>query len=337
VLALVALLAILVGRGVGLFGNEPRADGAADARAAAEASPAAAPAGESAAPAAAVPTASSRSQASPEGPASAGADRAAGAAAAPPVPVDAGAADSNATRGDGTDGPRARGEPAFDADRFASLLASLRAAIGQDRLGEALATVRHARTLPLDGAQQAALLVAAQELEQALAAACARIVQQLAAGHVLAAHGAVAELLAADDPATASVLQEALRAVGVRAVLRAELPSLDPAWPTGRPLPRGRAVRVAAGGRVAEGTVVDGRADQVTVRVAGGGGFTFPTVAALAAEPVQPTADEAVELGLLALHGRQGLLARLWLAVARLQSPGGLPARGARLAEILEP
>jgi hypothetical protein len=64
-------------------------------------------------------------------------------------------------------------------------------------------------------------------------------------------------------------------------------------------------------------------------------GYAFPTVPTHACEPVQATADEAVEMGLAALHAGDVRLARLWLAVAQVRGGGALPARGALLARVL--
>jgi hypothetical protein len=308
-----AVVGVLIGRGLGLFGRERAADPGAEPGADATPPPAApAPGGAAGPGAAAAPT-----PAAPlgEGPVPAAVPGA--PAAAPP----AGAA---------------TGSGAFDADRFASLLSSIRAAGDEGRLAEGLAPLQHARALPLDGAQRAALLVAGEELERALAAACARIVAARCEGRVLAARAAVAELFADGDAASAPVLASALQAAGLRTRLRSELPARDATWPVGKALPRGRDVRVVTGEHTAPATVVDGRTDQVTVRVAAGGGWSFPTVPALAVEPVQPTADEAVEMGLLALQQQQGMLARLWLAAAQLRSREQLPERGQRLAKILE-
>jgi len=105
-------------------------------------------------------------------------------------------------------------------------------------------------------------------------------------------------------------------------------------WPIAAPLPRDRVVRALLADGPATGRVVDGRSDQVTLRMETPHGVTFPTLAVTACEPVDPSAAEAVELALAALQAGQPLLARLWLCCAGLRGDITSP-RAARLQEIL--
>jgi hypothetical protein len=161
-------------------------------------------------------------------------------------------------------------------------------------------------------------------------------VQALGEARVLAARASVALLLADAGALAEPVLAEALRAAGLSVRLHDGLPPRDVELPASVPLPRGRAVRITHPGVPAAGTVVDAGAGEVTVRVAAGGGWSFPTVPAAAVEPVDPTAEEAAEMGLAALAQQDGLRARLWLVVARLRSAAGLPLRAERLAGLLD-
>lgn len=223
----------------------------------------------------------------------------------------------------------------FDADRFAVRLALLQRNLDEGRLGAALATLAQLTAQPLDGAQQAALLTPRQQLADGLAAAASQVVGQLGRGDVLAAHAAIA-LLASDGEAFVhEVLQQALRAAGVEGALLGPLRESSESLPIARPLPRGRELRVRMRSGLVAGRVVDSRSDTLTVRIEQQGGVAFPTVPVVAVEPLQPSADEAVELGFAALQAGDVALARAWLACARLRERGELPARLPRLAAVL--
>lgn len=308
---LVLLVLLWIGRGLGLAGREPQptggagkpADLAADVTGAAEA----------------------RDAAAPPVPAAAAAETAPAAPLVEPAPSGTGVAV-------GAAGPAA---PAFDADRFASLLSALAVHTTEGQLGSALATLQHMRGLPLDGAQRAALVAASAPLETALAAACGRIVEHLCHGRALLARDELERLCTGGEVFVEPWLDLAWRAVGLPEGVLHAIPASEAIPPLARPLARGREVRVLARDRTGSGTVVDSRSDQVTVRMQTPTGWSFPTVSALCCEPVQPTADEAIELGFAALQARADRLARLWLAVARLRSPQGLGERGQRLAAFV--
>ncbi|MBM4061043.1 MAG: hypothetical protein FJ265_08085 [Planctomycetes bacterium] len=299
----VGLLAILLGRGLGLTGSGEPDSGERDP---AGAVPGAVPARASAAAAAAVPEPvaapnSSESAAARPGPIEpASAAPLAEVAPAPPV------------------------APAVDADRFGSLLALLEAHTEDRRLGRALALLRELRALPLDGAQTAALALPARTLEDALARACSDVVQMLSTGRVLEAATAVRACCTDDQGLVAAALQQSLALCGLSGDLQALPGQAGAPWPLPRPLPRQRAVRAVVDGAPLAAHVVDSRADQVTLRVLRGGVVTFPTLPVAAVEPLDASAAEAVEMAFAALHARDGRLARLWACAAAL--------RGARTA-----
>lgn len=314
-LVVLALL-VLIGRGMGWAGHEVQPTGGAKqpgrlqadlaASAAAAASPAGAPLPEAMAEHLPPPAAPAGEMALPP---------------AAPAPATAVVADA--------------APPAFDADRFAALQAAVGEHTERGELGAALATVHHLRALPLDGAQRTALLAVTEPLEQALAAACARIVEGLCQGRVLQTREQLAQLFADGEPFAEPWLDSALRAVGVGHRLLGRIAPRQETLPVARPLARGRDVRVRTVSRQGVGTVVDSRAGQVTLRVATTNGWSFPTLAALAVEPVEPTADEATEMALLAVQADDAVLARLWFAVACVRSPKGLGERAQLLAPRL--
>lgn len=340
-LALAVVLLVLVGRGLGWFGDQqPAGSGTANdtadpsggrpevATPAVQGAAASGSGGESA-PAAPAPT--------PPPPAPSGEIVGTVGAAVPPDGVAAPAQPAEPTGEPASEPNREPATPVatFDADRFAVHLALLQHSIDEGRLGTALATLTQLAAQPLDGAQQAALLTPRQQLADALAARSSQVVAQLGRGEVLAAHASIA-LLASDGEAFVhDVLQQALRAAGADGALLGPRRESAESLPIARPLPRGRELRVRIRSGLVAGRVVDSRSDQLTVRIENPGGVAFPTVPVVAAEPVSPTADEAVELGFAALQAGEVLLARAWLATARLRARESVPERLPRLAAVL--
>lgn len=233
-------------------------------------------------------------------------------------------------------GDTARGSgpaPGVDPDRFASLVSLLRVRTANRELGAALAALARARNLPLDAAQRAAIVPLAADLDAAIGNVVAQLDDQVAAGRVLAARAELVLRFAAGE--LPEVLQRSLGLPADLAAASAVPPPPDTPWPTPAPLPRDRAVRLdGAGAR--EGRVAASRVAQLTVRIADARGVTFPTVPAIACEPIEATAAESLEMALVALHAGDGLLARLWLAAAG-RRPGPAPdqARRDRIAALL--
>lgn len=327
--ALLVLLAALLGRGLGWFGRggalEPATDGVASDQPTAQ--PVAGPAPEPAMAREPEPEPGPAAEPPPVEPAPPPA--AAAPSAGPP------AAPLAETAAEPAPGAPAAW-PSVDPDRFGSLVSLLQTETEQRHFGRALAVLQQLRELPLDAAQQAALVLPVDGLQQGLAAACGAIVAQLADGRVLAADAAADRLLAADGTFVGPALAEALHLCGVAGAL-AGLPAPDRApWPVPARLAKGRMVRTQLAGEDVTGRVVDSRTDEVTLRMPRAGGVQFPTVPVAACEPVDPTAAEAVEMGFAALQQGRGRLARLWLGCALLRGGSEPPsARQQRLAELL--
>lgn len=225
--------------------------------------------------------------------------------------------------------------PAFDADRFASRLSLLDSAIADGRLGLALQSLAQMRTLPLDGSQQAALLLPARQLSEQIAACCSRIVADLARGEVLVGHDGLGLLVADGDAAMAPFLDAALRVAGVAGQLVGGRRAAESPVPIAQPLARGRELRVRWRGSLHAGRVVDSRSEEVTVRIATAAGVAFPTVPVVDCQPIAPTGAEAVEMGFAALQADDVLLARAWLVCSRLRPPSASTGRLAQLASLL--
>ncbi len=227
------------------------------------------------------------------------------------------------------------GASPVDSDRFASLVSLVRTRTDEGQFGSALEALHHMRSLALDATQRTALSVPALELETALAAACSRIVQFVCQGQILAARDGSTRLLDDGEPFVEPVLAESLRPTGLSGGLL-RMPAQDGRpWPTAAPLARDRSVRAWLATGVQTGRVIDSRSDEVTLRVQGAQGVTFPTVPIVRCEPVEPTSVEAIEMGFAALHGGDALLARLWLAAAKLRGSVPLPLRAQQLDALL--
>jgi hypothetical protein len=308
-LALIALL-VLIGRGLGLLGEGGEKENARVADTGAAATPQAGSTGEpSRAP----------------DPATAGGEPrhvpGAAPAAEPIVPP--------------RQEPTRVAGPGVERDRFASLLSLVSARTSAGELGNAIAAQRSLGSLPLDAAQLAAFDASTRQLETALAAACNKVTQCLAQGQALEGCDAMRRLLPEGEPYVHPVLAECVRRLGLgEGLLRLPVQTGRP-WPTPAPLSRDRNVRVRLGTALQLARVVDSRSDQVTLRVPGEQGVTFPTMPAVVCEPVDPTAAEATEMGFAALHAGDGLLARMWLAAASLRSKEARTERGQQLAELL--
>ncbi len=312
-LLVLGALAVLIGRGLGLVGREPSPDlppvGDGDH---ADSGGAGTPPA-SGAPAAPSPATQSPALPSPAAPSPAAPLAEATPAATPPQPE----------------------LPGIDADRFASLLSVLDTCAQRGDVGGALATLHQLRQMPLNEPQHLALGVSARAVENDLAAACAEVEQLLREGRVLDGHAAIVRLLGDGDPLTQPWLQSALQAAGLGTGPLQKAPARDEPIPQPQALARGRAVRVRAGTAVTAAVVADSRSDQVTLRIENKNGLSFPTHARSACEPVAATRDEAIEMAFAALHAGDALLARLWLACARLRDTSPLPPRGERLAALL--
>ncbi|HEU4419805.1 MAG TPA: hypothetical protein VFT55_12785 [Planctomycetota bacterium] len=222
-----------------------------------------------------------------------------------------------------------------ERDRFASLLSLVSTRTEAGELGNAIAAQRSLGSLPLDAAQLASFDAATRQLETALAAACNEVAQGIAQGQVLEAREAMRRLLPDAEPNVHPVLAESLRRLGLgEGLLRVPVQTGRP-WPVPAPLPRDRNVRVRVGALFQLARVIDSSSDQVTLRVSGEQGVTFPTMPAVVCEPVDPTAAEATEMGFAALHAGDALLARMWLAAASLRSKEARTVRAEQLAELL--
>ncbi|MBL8728052.1 MAG: hypothetical protein JNM25_06450, partial [Planctomycetes bacterium] len=203
----------------------------------------------------------------------------------------------------------------------------------QGELGGALAVLQRTAALPLAAAQRQLVQSSAQELRVAVDTACAEVRAALAAGDVLAANDRCRALLAEGADLVVPTLAAGLGMPAV-SLQRAPERTAQP-WPIAAPLPRDRLVRTRLADGPVTGRVVDGRSDQVTLRVETPHGVTFPTVAVVGCEPVDASVAEAVELSLAALQAGEALLARLWLCSAQLRGDLAGNPRARRLQEIL--
>jgi len=316
-----AAVLVLIGRGLGLLGGGDEADDEASRAptkprfVGGDRAPTALPQPAPATDAAPAPRPAAETVAAPTVlPAAAPAERPAPAPVAPPV---------------------AATGPGIEADRFASLRSLVTARTASGDVGEALAAIERAAALPLSAAQAAELHTLRAAAERAGEDAIGWIGKNVHGGGVLAARAQAQNLVGAEAKALQSRL---LTSLGLPARADATaMPAADTApWPVPRALPKDRVVRTVLAGKEVSGRVVDSRSDEVTLRIKDGDAVTFPTVRVVACEPTDVAAAEAVELGLAALHAKDALLARLWLACARARGGDPNDVRAARLAELLK-
>jgi hypothetical protein len=220
----------------------------------------------------------------------------------------------------------------LDGDRFASLLSLVQARCDRGEFGGALSVLERADKLQLDRSQRRAVQQASRDVEAAVQQACRDIEASLREGRVLAARELAGTMLTDGEGFVRPALAKAL---DTGASDLATVPARgDRPWPTAVPLPRDRTVRASLSDGPAAGRIVDSRSDQVTVRLQTPHGVTFPTLRITACEPVDATPAEAIEMGFAALHAGDAVLAHLWQRCARLR--GEPPAeRAGLLAEIL--
>ncbi|MCK5943119.1 MAG: hypothetical protein KAI24_14160, partial [Planctomycetes bacterium] len=218
----------------------------------------------------------------------------------------------------------------MDADRFASLLAVARQHLERGELGRAGEVVGELQAGVGGEPQLRQVQQLADQLARARTAAELEILSRLRRGEVLAADLEAERLVArgswrpqrllADHPGLQTDWQAA--------------PAGDAGLPEPEPLPRKRRVRLQWQEGWQEGTVASARPERTTVHLRSGNQQSYPTVATVAIEPVGSTHDEAVEMGLAAVHASAPRLARLWLLRALLLSDQ-LSERGALLREAL--
>jgi hypothetical protein len=225
--------------------------------------------------------------------------------------------------------------PAVDGDRFATIVALVETGAAEGRFDSAFAALEHLRGLPLDPEQRAAVARSGKQLDEGFAAACAAIRAQLERGEVLAAHDAAKRLLGEHGDLVGAALRQAKAPFAAAGDVAAVPPRDGAMWPQPKALATDRLVRARLGDGIVAGRVVDSRSDEVTLRVEREQAVTYPTVRVVQCEPSAATPEEAVEMGLAALHAGDGLLARLWLAAARSRGAEALTPRAARLAELL--
>jgi hypothetical protein len=219
-------------------------------------------------------------------------------------------------------------------DRFHSLLSLLELHVLENALGSATASLQRIRSQPLSETQSRALDAFDEKLVPMRQAMEERIIECVRSGEVIAANQLSNQLIvngewsllavAAVSPAL-ELGDNWLRGVQMKGEV----------LPQSEPLPRNRKVRLRWRDKIWEGVVATSRSDQVTVRVQSDGAQMYPTVRAVACEPIEATSAEAVEMGYAAMHAGAPRLARLWLLHAHLIGVD-LSSRGLQLMKLLQ-
>ncbi|MCB9878473.1 MAG: hypothetical protein H6835_12815 [Planctomycetes bacterium] len=345
-LVLVVGLALwLAGRGVGWFGRaepEPGADAKASvASGAASQADQSQPSGEAPAATDPSPVSAVERHAAPAAPAApAGESQEAtptAELAAASVPPPAATAETRAIAAPPPPGAAAEEAPPLpfvDADRFHSLCSIVELHLGHGALDEAAASLANLLAMHLDDTQRAAIDGYRRRLGEAVVEVGGALHQRLQSGEVLAARELAERWFAAQGDATE--LPPPLRdALAADLDWRRPLVRNADVAPQATALARRRRVRLDWHGELVSGSVAQARAEQVTVRVETARGQSYPTVPAVAIEPVDADADEAVEMALVAHAAGEPLLARLWWACAVLRGVDVAAPRAARLRSLL--
>ena len=230
--------------------------------------------------------------------------------------------------------PANQSAPGVSLDRFSSWIALLESYLEDVDLGNASASLQRLLSQSLSGEQRQQVAVLEAQLLPLLQACELRILAHVRSGELLAANAESAQLVVADvwragrSLAGLSVLATAKNWQADVAVGQATIPlpaSLSPS----------RKVRVRWRDEIHQGVVASSSSDQVTIKLRIRDRQVFPTVKVVACEPVESTAAEAIEMGLVAVHASAPRLARLWLLRASLLVDE-LPPRGQLLQELLK-
>ena len=151
--------------------------------------------------------------------------------------------------------------------------------------------------------------------ETALAMALEKLVQDVRAGQILAAHSRLAQLT---DEVSPTVAQRLNALAGKRGwpprpnLVRGAKPAVEVAT-AGKELARHRRVRVAHRGGVVDVSVWQATRQNVTVRMQDEGGVAFPVFDRAVVEPVDPSFLEACEQVRICHRAGEIVAAWLWL------------------------
>jgi len=219
------------------------------------------------------------------------------------------------------------------ADRFDSLLSLLNSHLAEHSLANATAALQRLSSQSLSANQRAHLAEYAARLQPLRQACEERVLEHVQKGALLQADEAAAQLVLAGVWSAPTVAAAAPQLTLGDNWQRA-LPTGGPDVPTPRPLGRNRRVRVHFREELHYGVVVSSSTDQVTVRLLSASGQSFPTVHAVACEPINSIASEAIEMGFVAVHAGEMRLSRLWLLRAHRLN-GERTTRGDQLLQLL--
>lgn len=218
-------------------------------------------------------------------------------------------------------------------DRFSSWIALLESYLKEMDLGNASASLQRLLSQSLSSEQREQVAVLEAQLLPLLQACESRILAHVRSGELLAANDEAAQLVVADVWRPGSILA-GLPGFVIAENWQADVVIGTATIPAPVPLSLSRRVRVRWRDEIHQGVVASSSPHRVTTKLRSEDRQVFPTVKVVACEPVESTATEAVEMGLVALHEGAPRLARLWLLRAFLLAKE-LPPRGLLLRELL--
>ena len=194
--------------------------------------------------------------------------------------------------------------PGVSLDRFASWIALLESYLKDVDLGNASASLRRLLSQSLSSEQRQQVAVLEAQLQPLLQACELRILAHVRSGELLAANDESAQLVVADVWRAGRSLTD-LSVVATAKNWQADVAVGQATIPLPAPLSTSRKVRVRWRDEIHQGVVASHSSDQVTIKLRSRDKQVFPTVKVVACEPVESTATEAIEMGLVAVHASE--------------------------------
>ncbi len=230
------------------------------------------------------------------------------------TPASPGRGSGAAGGGTGPAKPGAAPARPFDEDSARALYGLAQGVAASGRFGDGFRALDELVAMAPPPAWQSRLVEARSDLGGQLTAAIQHAVEELRSGRVLGTRAALLALLSPPHNAVDKALGEVWpeRWPSPRMTEPAERADM----PAPRPLPARQAVLWYRDGSTVRGQVVSGGWEEVTLKIEGERGVTFPNARRLDLEPVGGGAEERLGQCLVAIASEDWLLARLWLSAA---------------------
>jgi len=204
---------------------------------------------------------------------------------------------------------------AGSVDRLLGRCTAVEEALASGQLGRAWNLLQAGDPAGMPAAVRGRWAAARNRAETALAQALQKLVQNVSAARILAAHSLLVQLTDEASPTVALRLNALAGRRGWpprRDLVRNAKPAAE-VVAAGKQLARHRRVRVAHRGGVVDVSVWQATNQNVTVRMQDEDGLAFPVFDRAVVEPVNPSFEEACEQVRICHRAGQGMAAWLWL------------------------